>query len=238
MASTSPKLAADYDGRTPLHLAAAEGHEELVSYLIAQKVNEQPDDRSKQTPQAEAKSAGHESIIGRLEDAIRAGKDDPIKPDPSFSAESRTKRDRSRTKLAQFEPTLASAPEQLEIIWASAEGDLETIRRHVARGNSLNIRDYDDRTPLHLATAQAKIDVVAFLVSCHIDSLGSMEDARAARLSWPDRWGRTPLDEATDPRVFAHSPEEEAKIRAGLEKCIELLKDGGAVLGADLFASE
>ena len=158
--------AADYDGRTPLYLAASEGREQLVSYLIENKVNVEPLDRWKRTPLADANAAGHQSIVNRIEDAIRAlGKDGPLKAQPDVSPETLAARDKNRTRLKQFEPPMASTPEQLEIIWAAAEGDLETIRRHVARGNNLHIRDYDDRTPLHLATAQAKSDVVGFLVS-------------------------------------------------------------------------
>lgn len=236
--------APDYDGRTPLHLAATEGHEDLVVYLLENKINVQPLDRWKQTPLADAKGAGHESIVSRLEDAIRSlGNGDPLQSQPSPSREMLTARDQNRTKLALVSPTLASTPEQLEIIWASAEGDLETLRRHVAKGNSLHIRDYDDRTPLHLATAQAKIEVVSFLVNYHIESIAAVkgqavdEDARAARLSWPDRWGRTALDEAKDPRVLPSGQNTEEQIRAGLPKCIDLLEERGALAADDLLVS-
>ncbi len=46
---------ADYDGRTPLHLACAEGHAEAVQYLLDQQVDTTPKDRWGNTPLADAK---------------------------------------------------------------------------------------------------------------------------------------------------------------------------------------
>ena len=45
---------ADYDHRAPLHLAAAEGHLEVVEYLINQGVDPNPRDRWGGTPLSDA----------------------------------------------------------------------------------------------------------------------------------------------------------------------------------------
>uniref|UniRef100_A0A8D8Q4E6 glutaminase n=2 Tax=Cacopsylla melanoneura TaxID=428564 RepID=A0A8D8Q4E6_9HEMI len=56
----------DYDGRTALHLAAAEGHEECVQFLIECGVDIDVKDRWGKTPLDEAKTFGHEQIIQML----------------------------------------------------------------------------------------------------------------------------------------------------------------------------
>ena len=44
----------DYDGRTPLHLAASEGHLEVVKYLVNKGVDITPKDRWGNTALADA----------------------------------------------------------------------------------------------------------------------------------------------------------------------------------------
>ena len=56
----------DYDGRTPLHLAAAEGHQHIVAYFIQQGLTLNPQDRWGGTPLDDAKQAGHEAVVSLL----------------------------------------------------------------------------------------------------------------------------------------------------------------------------
>ncbi|MEL7123457.1 MAG: glutaminase, partial [Bacteroidota bacterium] len=68
--------AADYDGRTALHLAAAENQVEVVRYLIKRGVDVKPIDRWNNTPIADAKKGKYEEIIKLLEDGIVERKSD------------------------------------------------------------------------------------------------------------------------------------------------------------------
>ena len=230
--------AGDYDGRTALHLAASEGHEALVSYLIDKEVYPQPLDRWRQTPLADARRGGHAAIVNLLEDALKA-KRLQVPAQPDIETETLEHGRQSRGRLLRHAPSRASTPEQLETIWAAGEGDLVTLRRHVARGNNLYTADYDDRTPLHLAAAQAHADVVAFLIDYHVTSVGGFSgspdvEATVTRISWPDRWGRTPLDEALDPRILLTPTTNEKEIRASLPQCGRLLQEAGALTGTAL----
>ncbi|XP_021434873.2 glutaminase kidney isoform, mitochondrial isoform X1 [Oncorhynchus mykiss] len=59
----------DYDSRTALHVAAAEGHAEVVSFLLeACKVNPVPIDRWDKNPMEEVLHFGHHDMVTILQD--------------------------------------------------------------------------------------------------------------------------------------------------------------------------
>jgi glutaminase len=55
--------AADYDGRTGLHLAASEGHLDAVKFLVAKGVDMGPTDRFGGTPLIDARRGNFKKII-------------------------------------------------------------------------------------------------------------------------------------------------------------------------------
>ncbi|MCC3777888.1 glutaminase A [Streptomyces sp. UNOB3_S3] len=61
-----PLDAADYDGRTALHLAAAEGHRDVVEFLLSRGVDPRPVDRWGGTPLDDADRSGHQELAGLL----------------------------------------------------------------------------------------------------------------------------------------------------------------------------
>ena len=58
--------AADYDGRTALHLAASEGRDAVVRFLLDRHAAPSPVDRWGNTPLDDAKRAGHDVVAGHL----------------------------------------------------------------------------------------------------------------------------------------------------------------------------
>ncbi|MHC4952493.1 MAG: glutaminase A [Planctomycetota bacterium] len=99
----------------------------------------------------------------------------------------------------------------VELCWAASEGDLQGIRRLVARGVNLDEADYDGRTALHLAASEGHANVVDYFA------------AQGANLSPHDRWGATPLDDA---------------IREGHDDVAELLRAKGAISSSAVPAAQ
>ena len=52
----------------------------------------------------------------------------------------------------------------IHLIYQAKEGNLKEIRRLVALGMSINYKDYDQRTALHLAANHGHFDVVKYVI--------------------------------------------------------------------------
>nr|XP_043632103.1 potassium channel SKOR-like [Erigeron canadensis] len=141
----------DYDGRSPLHLAASKGHESIAFFLIQNGADVNISDKFGNTPLLEAIKNGHEniaSLIGKEGGLLN------IQDPGSF--------------LCSY----------------VAKGDLDFIRRILSYGIDPNSKDYDFRTPLHVATSQGIYLIAKLLVEA------------GASVLLRDRWGNTPIDEA------------------------------------------
>ena len=72
----------DYDGRTALHVAAAEGHFELTKFLLeVLKVHPEPQDRWGFTPYQEAIRFGHTMVSDYMKNRLPESKDFELKDD-------------------------------------------------------------------------------------------------------------------------------------------------------------
>ena len=169
--------AADYDGRTPLHLAAAEGREHVVRYFLENGVDVQGRDRWEGTALDDAHRSGHSGVVGLLEEygALR-GKEVAL--------------EKSGVSNQSDGLPYGDTGGIVEMIYAASEGDLPAIQRLVARGIDLGGADYDMRTPLHLAASEGHERIVQYLLD------------QGVEVAPRDRWGGTPLEDA---RRHGHS---------------------------------
>ncbi|KAI3798631.1 hypothetical protein L1987_33909 [Smallanthus sonchifolius] len=141
----------DYDGRSPLHLAASKGHMDITLFLIQNGVEVNISDNFGNTPLLEAIKNGHDNVASML---VKEGGSWNINNAGNF--------------LCSY----------------VARGDIDFIRRILSNGIDPNSKDYDFRTPLHVATSQGSYLIAKLLVEA------------GASVLLKDRWGNTPLDEA------------------------------------------
>lgn len=159
----------DYDDRSPLHLAASRGFEDIARFLIHEGVDINIKDKFGNTPLLEAIKNGHDHIASLL---VKEGAELSIDDAGSFLCSTVLK------------------------------GDSDLLRRTLSNGIDPNSKDYDHRTPLHVAASEGHYIMVKMLLEA------------GASVFFKDRWGRTPLDEG---RV------------SGNKKLIKLLEEAKSV---------
>ncbi|KAM4609794.1 glutaminase liver isoform, mitochondrial [Polymixia lowei] len=78
----------------------------------------------------------------------------------------------------------------VNLMFAAYSGDVSALRRFALSAVNMEERDYDSRTPLHIAAAEGHVEAVAFLTEvCKVNP------------HVKDRWDNTPLDDAMQ---FSH----------------------------------
>lgn len=134
----------DYDRRTPLHLAATEGHDKIVELLISQGADIDAEDRWGSTVANEAKSNGHEKVMQIL---AQAG--------------------------AYIDTRTLSKEElhSMEMMQYAAIGFYDMVKEKLMAGAEASFADYDKRTPLHLACAEGHPDIAELLLINEADPM-------------------------------------------------------------------
>ncbi|XP_061824807.1 60 kDa lysophospholipase isoform X2 [Nerophis lumbriciformis] len=123
----------DYDGRTPLHIAACEGHFKVVKYLLTLGATVYAKDRYGDTPLCNAVRFRHKDVVKLLR-----------KTGAHFS---RDEMEEAGTELCSL----------------AASGDLEGLEIWSLAGADFNKPGYDGQTAIKVAKAVGKPEVVAFL---------------------------------------------------------------------------
>lgn len=163
----------DYDRRTALHVASAEGHLDVAQYLVERGAKVNRSDRWGGSPLDDAHRHRHAVVARYL----------------------RSKDAKTGTADRTAELIAAAAAGDIDevkmLLCGSFDGkDGSTSRDALdfTLGDFVDINkgDYDRRTALHLAAGEGHADVVEFLCT------------RKADPNVEDRWGSKPLDDAVE----------------------------------------
>jgi len=183
----APADAHDYDQRTPLHIAAAEGNLPCVRVLLGARADASRLDRWGATPLSDALRAGH---TGEVASVLHAAG-------------------------AKLLTSRAAAANQLCDL--AAAGMVERVSTLVALGADVNAANVDGRTALHVAAAEAHKSTCACLIDAGADpklrdrwgrtpldeaqqsGLAAVFDLAACLSGSPPRLAEPDLDRAVSP---------------------------------------
>ncbi|KAL6060416.1 Ammonium transporter [Balamuthia mandrillaris] len=168
--------ATDYDGRSALMLASAEGHLPVVKYLVAKcKADFTMVDRWRNNAFQAAVNGGHATVAQYLSQETHA----------ALSA--RANEEGTDATDLFVVPDAKLNVETHQLCAAAAIGDLAELKRLCKKHANPSLGDYDGRTPLHVAAAGGHIAVVKYLV-----------EAAKVNINALDRWHQTGLTEAVN----------------------------------------
>ena len=145
----------DYDNRYPLLVAVENKHDAVVEFLLQQN---NVDVNCKDNFGNTPLNIAIKNSFVEIAELIRASGADDVTTDHKLGE-----------SLCHF----------------AADGDLESIKQYHACKVSMNVSDYDFRTPLHIACAYGHMYIVEYLVG--LDEVD---------INAKDRWGSTPLNDA------------------------------------------
>ncbi|XVF50410.1 hypothetical protein PTKIN_Ptkin04bG0097600 [Pterospermum kingtungense] len=162
----------DYDGRSPLHIAASKGYEDIISFLIEQKVDINILDKLGNTPLVEAIKHGHDQVRSLL---VQAGALLAMDDAGGFLCTTVARRDLDLLKRALaggIDPNAKSYDYRTALHVAASEGLFLVAKTLLEAGASVFSKDRWGNTPLD----EARIGGYRTLI-------GLLEAARASEMT-------------------------------------------------------
>ncbi|KAL0425229.1 UNVERIFIED_CONTAM: Potassium channel SKOR [Sesamum radiatum] len=167
-----------------LNCAANDGDLNRIQHLVESGADPNKMDYNGQSALHRAASKGYEDIIQFLvHKQVQINPRDHFGRTPLFKA-IKNGHDRAASLLVRAGASLSIDDAGNCLCNAVAKKDLDFLKRLLANGINPNSKNYDLRTPLHLAASEGLYSESILLLEA------------GASVFATDRWGRTPIDEA------------------------------------------
>jgi ankyrin repeat protein len=142
--------------QTPLHLAAAEGQDDMVKWLLAHEANPLAQDQNGKTPSDFATSQGHAQTAQLILDYVQLVKDE------------------EKAIAAGDTETLRNLLSQdgrgYTILHVAAQvGATQVIADEIKSGANVNVQTVNGITPLHKAVVSGKLEISQLLIDSGAD---------------------------------------------------------------------
>ncbi|KAB2090068.1 hypothetical protein ES319_A03G101900v1 [Gossypium barbadense] len=166
----------DYDGRSPLHIAASRGYEDITGFLIEQKVDLNISDKSGNTPLLEAIKHGHDQVTYLL---VQAGALLAMDDAASFLCMTVARRDLDLLKRALavgIDPNAKSYDYRTPLHVAASEGLYFVAKTLIEAGASVLSIDRWGNTPVDDARIGGNRNLIALLEAARASQMADFFD--------------------------------------------------------------
>ncbi|TYG79558.1 hypothetical protein ES288_D02G148000v1 [Gossypium darwinii] len=166
----------DYDGRSPLHIAASRGYEDITGFLIEQKVDLNISDKFGNTPLLEAIKHGHDQVTHLL---VQAGALLAMDDAASFLCMTVARRDLDLLKRALaggIDPNAKSYDYRTPLHVAASEGLYFVAKTLIEAGASVLSIDRWGNTPVDDARIGGNRNLIALLEAARASQMADFFD--------------------------------------------------------------
>ncbi|GMI75411.1 STELAR K+ outward rectifier [Hibiscus trionum] len=166
----------DYDGRSPLHIAASRGYEDITGFLIEQKVDINISDKFGNTPLLEAIKHGHDQVTSLL---VQAGAILAMDDAGCFLCMTVARRDLdllNRALAAGIDPNAKSYDYRTPLHVAASEGLYVVAKSLVEAGASVFSKDRWGNTPVDDARIGGNRNLIGLLEAARTSQMAEFLD--------------------------------------------------------------
>ncbi|OMO72368.1 hypothetical protein CCACVL1_17837 [Corchorus capsularis] len=171
----------DYGGRSPLHIVASKGYEDITTFLLEQKVDVNISDKFGNTPLLEAIKHGHDQVASLL---IKAGASLEMDDAGGFLCMTVARRDLSLLKrilAGGIDPNAKTYDYRTALHVAASESLYSVAKTLVEAGASVFLKDRWGNTPLDEARMGGNKSLIGLLETARTSQMSEFASPQQIR---------------------------------------------------------